>query len=254
MSMNPMSLVGKRILVTGASSGVGKAAAIIFSKLGAEVMLLARNEERLQETYDALEGQNHGIYLFDLYHIDEIPGLLKKITLEQGPLSGIFHSAGVTSIKSVALMKDKYIEAVFASSIKAALMLAKGFIQKNVKAEGGTSLVFMSSTLSIMGVSGLSIYSASKGAIDGAVKSLAVELASRKVRVNSLVSGGLETEMHTESLKNMGPEELAAYEKRFPLGYGSAEDVAYAAAFLLSDAAKWITGTNLVIDGGLTIS
>ena len=191
MSMNPMSLVGKRILVTGASSGVGRAAAIIFSKLGAEVMLLARNEERLQETYAALEGQNHGIYLFDLCNIDEIPGLLKKIAQEHGPLSGIFHAAGITSVKSVALMKDKYIEEVFASSIKAALMLARGFIQKNVKAEGSTSLVFMSSTLSIMGLSGLSIYSASKAAINGAVRSLAVELAGRKVRVNSWYRGVL---------------------------------------------------------------
>jgi NAD(P)-dependent dehydrogenase (short-subunit alcohol dehydrogenase family) len=254
MSINPMSLAGKRILVTGASSGIGKVAAIIFSRLGAEVMLLARNEERLRGTYKSLEGQNHGVYPFDLSYIDEIPGLLKKIAQEHGPLSGIFHSAGITSVKSVALMKDKYIEEVFASSIKAALMLSKGFIQKNVKAEGSTSLVFMSSTVAIRGSKGLSIYSASKAAVDGAVRSLAVELADRKVRVNSILSGGLETEMHTESLKNFSAEELAAYEKKYIMGYGTGEDVAYGAAFLLSNAARWMTGTNMVIDGGISIS
>jgi NAD(P)-dependent dehydrogenase (short-subunit alcohol dehydrogenase family) len=253
MTINPMSLEGKRILVTGASSGIGKASAIVLSQLGAEIILLARNEERLQETYKSLEGQNHGIYLFDLSRIDEIPGLLKKISKESGPLSGIFHSAGITSIKPVTLTKDKYIEPVFASSIKAALMLTKGFIQKNVKEEGNTSLVFMSSIAGIRGARGLSIYSASKAALDGAVRSMAVELVDRHVRVNSIAAGGIDTRMHFESLKNFTEEELSSYKKKHLMGYGTGQDVAIAAGFLLSDASRWITGITLIVDGGYSV-
>ncbi len=175
---------------------------------------------------------------------------MKTMAKEQGPLSGIFHSAGITSIKPVTLTKEKYIESVFVSSVKAALMLSRGFIKKTVKAEGKTSLVFMSSIAGIRGVRGLSIYSASKAAVDGAVRSLAVELADRNVRVNSIAAAGVESEMHTESLKNFSEEDLSSYKKKHIMGYGTGEDVAYAAAFLLSDASKWITGTTMIVDGG----
>ena len=213
-------------------------------------MLAGRNEERLHETKKSLIGEKHGIYVFDLAEIDEIPTLLKKMAQEYGPLSGIFHAAGIGAIMPINLLKRKYIDPIFDISLKAGLMLAKGFCQKGVQVPGKTSLVFMSSAASRCGVAGMSIYSASKAAIDGAVRSLACELAPRGIRVNSIVAGGVKTEMHDEIINKISDEEISEYEKKHLFGFGAPDDVAYAAAFLLSDSASWITGTSMIVDGG----
>jgi NAD(P)-dependent dehydrogenase (short-subunit alcohol dehydrogenase family) len=252
MDTNPMDLSGKRILVTGASSGIGKAASQLFSNLGAKVVLLARNEERLQSTLESLAGEGHAKYVFDLGATDEIPGLMKKMASEQGHLSGMFHCAGITLVWPVTLLKQKYIDSVFSSSIEAALLLARGFCQKGVKDQGSTSIVFMSSVAGVRGVKGLSIYSASKAAIDGAVRSLAVELAPRGIRINSIAAAGIESVMHSAWLKNFTEEQLFIYTRKHLMGFGTAEDVSNAAAFLLSDASRWITGTTMLVDGGFS--
>jgi NAD(P)-dependent dehydrogenase (short-subunit alcohol dehydrogenase family) len=250
MQLNPLNLKDKTILVTGASSGIGKSAARIFSQLGAKILLLARNEERLRLTYSSLSGQDHGIYVFDLSNIDEIPVLIKKMAQDHGPLSGIFHCAGIESILPINIVKGRYIDTVFNISIKAGLMLARGFCQKNVKKMGKTSLVYMSSAASRCGVAGMSIYSASKAAVDGAVRSLACELAPREIRVNSIIAGGVKTEMHVKIVEKISEAEIKEYEDKHLLGFGSPDDVAYTAAFLLSDIANWITGTTIIVDGG----
>ena len=250
MDTNPLDLRGKRILVTGASSGIGKAASQLLSKLGANVVVLARNEERLQSTLESLSGEGHAKYVFDLGATDEIPGLMKKMAGEQGHLSGLFHCAGITLIWPVTLLKKKYIDSVFSSSIAAALLLARGFCQKGVRNQNGGSIVIMSSVAGVRGVKGLSIYSASKAAIDGAVRSLALELAPRGIRINSIAAAGIESVMHNEYLKNFTKEELFIYTRKHLMGFGTAEDVANAAAFLLSDASRWITGTTMLVDGG----
>jgi NAD(P)-dependent dehydrogenase (short-subunit alcohol dehydrogenase family) len=135
--------------------------------------------------------------------------------------------------------------------VKAALLLTRGFCQKGVQAQGEkNSLVFMSSAAGLCGVAGMSIYSASKAAVDGAMRSLACELAPRGIRVNSIAAGAVKTEMHEETVRKLNEQEIKNYEQRHLLGFGSPEDVAYAAAFLLSDAAAWITGTTMVVDGG----
>lgn len=245
-----MDLTGKRILVTGASSGIGKKTSQILSQLGGKVILLARNQERLQLTFEGLTGDGHAIYPFDLDAVDAIPGLMKKIAQEQGPLSGLFHSAGGGKTMSINIVKEKSIDYVFGSSLKAALLLTRGFIQKGVKSQGSNSLVFMSSAVAMAGTRGLSIYSASKAGIDGAMRCLACELAPQEIRVNSIVAGGVKTELHQEGTKNLSQAEISGYENRHLLGFGRSEDVAYAAAFLLSDAARWITGTTMIVDGG----
>jgi NAD(P)-dependent dehydrogenase (short-subunit alcohol dehydrogenase family) len=248
--LNHLGLKDKIILVTGASSGIGKSAAQVFSLLGAKILLLGRNEDRLGLAHASLSGHGHGIYVFDLENLDEIPGLLKKMAQDHGPLSGIFHCAGTTSILPINIVKEKYIDTVFTTSIKACLMLARGFCQKNVKKSGWTSLVYMSSAASRCGVAGMSIYSASKAAIDGAIRSLACELAPKEIRVNSIIAGGVKTEMHRELVEKITNAEMKEYEKKHLLGFGSSEDIAYAAAFLLSDMANWITGTTMIVDGG----
>ncbi len=250
MNFNPIDLTGKRILVTGASSGIGKVTASILSRLGGRIIILGRNQERLQRTYDTLSGKGHAQYIFDLSSIDEIPQLLKKIGQEHGPLSGLFHSAGIVKIMPVGLLKKKYIDEIFGSSVKAALMLTRGFCQKGVVADKNVSLILMSSAAGSCGVPGMSIYSASKAAIEGAVRSLACELAPQGIRVNSIIAGAVETEMHDALIAKFASDEIQNYKNKHLLGFGQPEDIAYAVAFLLSDASKWMTGSSMVVDGG----
>jgi NAD(P)-dependent dehydrogenase (short-subunit alcohol dehydrogenase family) len=250
MPINPMNFESKRILVTGGSSGIGRATAHLLSQLGAKVVLLARNEERLQHTLAGLAGSGHSKYVFDLSSsADEIPLLLKKIAQEQGPLAGLFHAAGISVTLPLRIVKEKHIDQVFAASIKAALMLTKGFCQASVSATGG-SIVLMSSVYGVRGNRGLSVYSASKAAVDGAVRSLAVELAGKGIRLNSIIAGAVQTEMHAEIISKLNEAGIAEYQKKHLLGFGTSEDIANAACFLLSDASKWITGTSMVVDGG----
>lgn len=248
--MQELTLKNKIIVVTGASSGIGRSSAQLFSWLGAKVILVARNEERLGRVQESLCGKGHASYSFDLSNSDAVPGFLKKVAQEQGALSGLFHAAGVGSIKTINVLKSADIENIFSSSIKAALLLARGISQKGVYTPDHFSLVFMSSAAALCGVRGMSVYSASKAAIDGAMRSLACELAPKRIRVNSIIAGGVITEMHENIKRFLSEAEVLDYEKKHLLGFGSPEDVAYAAAFLLSDWAKWITGTALIIDGG----
>lgn len=250
MDLNIFSLEGKRILVTGASSGIGRSAAQLFSKLGAKLVLIARNEERLRLTLESLDGDGHSIFMFDLTQTDDIPKLIKQIRQEQGPLSGLFHCAGIEKTVSVKMLNSKYIEPVFQSSIIAALMLTKGICQKGIIDKDSASIVFMSSVAGLNGTSGRSVYSASKAAVDGAMRSLACELADRGVRVNSIAAGAVQTEMMKKMMSELPEKSLDDFDKKHLLGFGMPTDIANAAAFLLSDAAKWITGTVMVVDGG----
>jgi len=249
-----MSLSGKKILVTGASSGIGRETSIFLSKLGATIALVARDRGRLEETFEMLEGSGHGIYSFDLEQTDEIPNLIKTIAEEIGLFSGIFHAAGIAPVISIKSVKEKTILPPFQTSIFSALMLTKGFCQKGVKEDGPASLVFMSSAAGLTGSKGLSIYAASKAAVDGMVRSLAVELAEKQIRVNSIAAGMVKTEMYKIFLNNAPSEAISSKEKMHPMRFGEPLDIAMAAAFLLSDASKWITGTTLVVDGGFSIS
>ncbi len=253
MSFNPMSLEGKRILVTGASSGIGRKTSIILSKLGAQVVLVARNRKRLEETYTTLHGVGHSIYEYDLEKLNGIPKLLKGITFEQGLLSGLFHCAGIETTLALNAIKEETIQSVFRTSVYASVMLAKGFNHKDVRHKV-SSLVFMSSVAGLTGIKGLTLYSASKAAVDGLIRVLAVELAAKNIRVNSVAAGLVKTEMYNALVERAPVEAIERKMKQNPLGFGDPEDVAMAVAFLLSDASKWITGTTMIIDGGFLIS
>jgi NAD(P)-dependent dehydrogenase (short-subunit alcohol dehydrogenase family) len=244
---------GKRILVTGASSGIGRAVAVSLSNVGASVVLTGRDEDKLSSTAAKLGGGGHSVYPFDLSRGDEIPGFLKKIALDQGSLDGIFHAAGTASVRAITSVNPSLVDKIFSSSIKGALLLSRGFCREGVfNQRANCSLVFMSSVAAARGQTGLSVYSASKGAVDSMVRSLAVEFAERRIRVNSLTAGAVRSEMHDKLVENLPSESLQAYEARHLLGFGSVEDVSRAALFLLSDLSGWVTGTNLVVDGGYT--
>ncbi len=248
---NPFNLNGKTILVTGASSGIGRQTAITLSFLGARVVLVARNETNLNETALKLHGIGHLVRPFDFSETALIPDWMKSLSSEIGPMSGVVHSAGVHSIRPIRMLTPDDFGSIFKVNVEAAVMLAKGFRQKGVRSENG-GIVFVSSVAGIVGQPGVSLYCATKGALISLSKSLALELASEGIRVNCVAPGVVETEMSGTLRDKLTPDQYEKIQSMHPLGLGQAEDVANSIAFLLSPAARWITGTTLIVDGGYT--
>ena len=249
--LNPLDLTGRTILVTGASSGLGRESSIILSRLGARIILVARSQERLEETRQQLEGSEHVIAPYDLNAYEEIPGWMRTLAGHHGLLDGLVHSAGLQITAPLKTMDAKQVEQLWRVNVSAALWLAKGYRQRGVNNSGG-SIVFLSSVAGIAGQPALSAYAGSKGAVISMTRALALELARERIRVNCIAPGYVTTKMAQEFGERITEEHLAAIEKGFPLGFGEAIDVAYAVSYLLSTAAKWITGTTLVVDGGFT--
>ena len=245
---NPFSLEGKTILVTGASSGIGKAIAIECSKMGANLIITARNETRLNETFSLLSGSNHTILIADLSSEED----LNKIVEQVPALHGLVHCAGLTIPKPFQFYSKENIRTVMDVNFDATVYLTQGLFKKK-KLNKNASLVFVSSIsgVYVSYVAG-TIYSASKGAINGLVKGLAIELASKNIRVNSVNPGMIITDILSSGV--VSDEQLEEDRKRYPLKrYGKPEEVAYAVIYLLSDASSWTTGSNLLIDGGYTL-
>jgi NAD(P)-dependent dehydrogenase (short-subunit alcohol dehydrogenase family) len=247
---NPFSLEKKTILVTGASSGIGKAIAIECSKMGATVIITARNEKRLNETLDLMDNKNlHQLILADLSNENELDYIVESIT---GHLDGIVQCAGFTISKPFQFLSKENIRHIMSINFEAPMLLTHRLLKKK-KMSNPASIVFISSISGVYCsyVAG-SAYSASKGAINGIAKSLAIELASKNIRVNSVNPGMIDT--HILDVGIITKEQLEEDKKRYPLKrYGKPEEVAYAVIYLLSDASSWVTGSNLIIDGGYTL-
>lgn len=248
---NPMSLQGRTILVTGASMGIGREIAVVLSQLGARVVLVARNAERLAQTIAMLEGSGHSIEIADLVALNDIPRWMKEIGTKNGPLHGVVHSAGTQMTRPLRFLNYVELDNLMHINVHVAVGLSKGFRQKGVGTPGG-SLVFMASVMGLVGQAGRVAYAASKGAMIAMTRSLAVELAHEGIRVNCVAPGIVATESTEKLRQSLTPEQFAAIEVMHPLGIGVPRDVAYACAFLLADTGRWITGTSLVVDGGYT--
>jgi len=245
---NPFSLDGKTILITGASSGIGKATAIECSKMGAKVIITARNEERLKETYNLLEGDGHSMILCDLADSSSIEQLV-----EQTPeIQGLVNNAGFTQILPVNFIKEESLERIIRVNTVAPIILMQKLLKKK-KLKSGSSIVFTSSLAGVgFSTPGNSMYTASKGAISAFIKNAALELAAKQIRVNAVCPGMVNTGIMNEGA--VAEEELVEDAKKYPLGrYGEPCEIAWQIINLLSDASKWITGTNLIIDGGYSI-
>jgi NAD(P)-dependent dehydrogenase (short-subunit alcohol dehydrogenase family) len=249
---NPLELSGRTILVTGASSGIGRETAVLLSELGARVILAARNTERLNQTLALLTPGEHRVETLDVTELDEIAGWMKRVTAQTGPLSGLVHSAGIhPGALPVSLLTSKKLDDVFHANVSSAIILAKAFRQKGCHANG-SSIVFLTSVSAVAGATGLSAYAASKAALLGLTKSLAIEFAPAGIRVNSVAPGFVRSEM-TEKIKSaLTQVQYDAIVALHPMGIGFPRDVANGIAFLLAETGRWVTGATLVIDGGYT--
>jgi NAD(P)-dependent dehydrogenase (short-subunit alcohol dehydrogenase family) len=248
---NPMDLSGRSILVTGASSGIGRSTSIQLSRLGAKLILVARDNDRLRDTEQQLNGNCHRVEPFDLKHLHAIPDWLKELAQQEGEMSGLVHCAGVHSARPLRFLDVDKLEELMRVNALAALQLVKGFRQKGVRASKG-SVVLLSSVMALVGQAGVSAYCASKGALTAMARSLALELAAEGIRVNCVAPGMVESEMTSHLERSLTGEQFAAVRKMHPLGIGHTDDVAHAVSFLLADTGRWITGTTLVVDGGYT--
>ena len=250
MLYNPFNLENKTILVTGASSGIGKATAIECAKLGATVIITARNESRLRNTLESLDtesGQQHQMILADL----TIETDLAKLIEETPNLDGMSLNAGVVRTVPIKFIKNEELMEVLNTNTLSTFNLIHGLLKKK-KINKNASIVFTSSIAGIYTVSmGNTMYSISKGALNAFMKNFALEFAAKGIRSNSVNPGMIDTNILTGRLST---EDLDKNKGLYPLGrYGKPEEVAWAIIYLLSDASSWVTGHTLVIDGGVTL-
>ena len=243
---NPFSLKGKTILVTGASSGIGRATAIECSKLGAIVIITGRNSERLQQTYDSLYGLGHLQIIADLNNLEDLTSLVNQVPI----LDGVVNNAGIAKTQPISFIKEEDLQKIFSTNTFTPILLVKQLLRKK-KINKNASLVFTSSVSAIKSDLGNSVYGASKAALQSYVRYCARELAPKSIRANSIHPGMVTTPLITGGAHS--DDDLQTDAQKYPLGrYGSPEEIAWSIIYLLSDASAWITGHSLIIDGGIS--
>lgn len=244
MSYNPFSLEGKTILVTGASSGIGRATAIECSKMGAKIIITGRNEERLNETFSLLNGDGHQLVTANL----DIQSDIEKLVDVCPVLDGLVNNAGKGKSKPVNFLKLEDLQEVYQTNLFGVALLTKGLLKKK-KLKKGSSIVFTSSISSYMTAAGLSIYASSKAAVCSYMRTCALELGVKGIRSNAVLPGMVETKLINDGTYTN--EDKQKDMLLYPLGrYGRPTDISHGIIYLLSDASSWVTGTELVIDGG----
>jgi NAD(P)-dependent dehydrogenase (short-subunit alcohol dehydrogenase family) len=243
-----LSLQDKNILVTGASSGIGKQIAITAASIGATVTLIGRNSERLEETKALMAGEGHQVLALDLTNSK----CFEIIVANSKPYDGVVFNAGIVDYMPVKFLNAEKINQIFSTNLNSQMLLSQQLLKSKLVCKKG-SLVFISSISSKLGVPGTALYAASKAALSAFAKVLASEVAPQGIRSNSVCPGIVLTAMTDQAMEATSTEDMAKGALLYPLGYGEPKDVAGLVMYLLSDISKWITGTDIILDGGLTL-
>jgi NAD(P)-dependent dehydrogenase (short-subunit alcohol dehydrogenase family) len=248
MTFSDDCLKGRLVLVTGASSGLGRETAVMLSRCGARLALTGRDEGRLAETLSELQPGDHSAHSADFTDAEIAADAVQKIAAERGPFDGMFYSAGSTMVLPIKLLKNKHLDQVFGAGLRGVFGTLRAAAKKGTMRDGG-SIVVMSSAAALRGRPALSAYCAAKAGVDALVRCAALEFADRGIRVNSIRAAAVATAMHHEFMASINEAAAKDYSDRHPLGFGQPEDVGNTVIFLLSDASKWVSGTNMAVDG-----
>ncbi len=243
----------KIYIVTGASSGIGQATAIRLSEEGARVILVARNDERLKVTLDQLKGEGHCYRQCDITNEANLKSLFKELPDDINMIDGAVHCAGIHWLKPLKVTREIDIDEMLRSHLFSSILFTKSLVFSRKLNKQTSSIVWLSSVAAIKGEPGAVAYSAAKGGMISAARTLAAELASRNIRINVVSPGVIETPLSEAFMGKMPDEQRDAIINAHPLGIGKPENVSSVASFLLSDDASWITGTNIIVDGGLSL-
>ena len=245
-----INLKRKTIFITGASSGIGRECAVKAAQLGANVVLVARNRERLKQTLDSLANDNHLYFPCDVTGTDQLEEVVRQAAEKLGKISGFIHSAGIEATIPLRNMNRGKFEEMFSVNVLAAFEIARLLSKKKYLDPEGSSFIFIGSVMGMLGEPGKVAYSSTKASLIGGSKSMAVELAPKNIRVNCIMPGVVETEMSAKLFQSVPEHSKQEIIKKHLLGLGQPEDIAHLCMFLLSPAARWITGTAIPIDGG----
>lgn len=250
MNAEVFSLSGRKIIITGASSGIGRQCAITCSEFGAQIILLGRDKNRLQETLDLMTGTGHMIFSVDLLDFFEVENVVKLISSSTDKINGLVNCAGISTTLPFSQSTPERIVTFLQTNVTGPMNLTRLILKPVNFCKDGGSIVFISSVMGSAGEMGKHLYSMTKGAIDAGVRSLAIEYALKQIRVNSISPGVVISPMSGRAVYSQDEESLNKVKARHPLGLGNADDIANACVYLLSDASRWVTGINLVVDGG----
>ncbi len=250
-SFNPFSLATKRVLVTGASSGLGQAIALSCARMGAELIITGRDQGRLTKTFEdllSISDLPHRKIEADLAIAAEREAVVDALGSE---IHGLVHSAGISRLCPTRMMTEALLREIQAINVEAPILLSQGILKRNLMATDG-SILFIASIAAHIGERGVGAYSGTKAALIAMSRCLAIEVINRRIRVNCLSPALVKTPLFDKTV--IMASSIEQQLERYPLGFGKPEDIANAAIFMLSSASRWVTGTSLVMDGGLTMS